>query len=107
MATIMPILKAGKLASRIDSYRPISLTSCVVKTLERMVANHLQHLMEEGAWICTEQVGFRKHHCCEDCGCLNMSATASSGLQVNALSLRCWTTLAPSIRFGMRSCCTG
>ena len=40
-AIIMPLLKAGKPASQLASYRPVSLTSCVVKTLERMVATRL------------------------------------------------------------------
>ena len=33
-AIIIPLLKIGKPASKLDSYRPISLTSCVVKALE-------------------------------------------------------------------------
>ena len=39
-ALIIPLLKKGKQASQIDSFRPVSLTSCIAKTMERM-ANHL------------------------------------------------------------------
>ena len=40
-AIIIPLLKAGKPASEIESFRPISLTSCVVKVLERLIADRL------------------------------------------------------------------
>ena len=43
-ATIIPLLKTGKPSERLDSFRPVSLTSCVAKTLERMVANRLRHI---------------------------------------------------------------
>ena len=36
LAHIIPLLNAGKPASDLVSYRPISLTSCIVKLLERM-----------------------------------------------------------------------
>ena len=45
-AIIIPLLKAGKSAKDLASYRPISLTSCVVKLLERMIATRLYHLAE-------------------------------------------------------------
>ena len=46
IATIIPILKAGKSAKEVASYRPISLTSCVVKLLERILAHRLYHIAE-------------------------------------------------------------
>ena len=39
-------MKKGKLASKPDSYKPVSLTSCVVKTTEHKVANRLAFLTE-------------------------------------------------------------
>ena len=36
-ATMIPILKKGKDPKKANSYRPVSLTSCVVKTMERIV----------------------------------------------------------------------
>ena len=66
VATIIPLLKAKKPASDLASYRPISLTSCVVKVLERMIANRLYHLVEMNGWINAAQAGFRKGRSCED-----------------------------------------
>ena len=37
-AVIIPLLKAGKPSSKVASFRPVSLTSCIVKTLARMIA---------------------------------------------------------------------
>ena len=63
---IIPLLKAGKPASELESYRPISLTSCVVKLLERLINNRLYFLAESKGWIADQQAGFRKHRSCED-----------------------------------------
>ena len=41
VATIIPLLKAGKSPSEVASFHPISLTSCVVKLLERILADRL------------------------------------------------------------------
>ena len=56
-AVIIPLLKKGKPAIQIDSFRPISLTSCVAKTMERMVANRLSNLAERSGWWCEDQAG--------------------------------------------------
>ena len=65
-AIIIPLLKAGKAACDVDSYRPISLTSCVVKLLERMISNRLYTMAENNNWIVNQQAGFRRGLCCED-----------------------------------------
>ncbi len=59
-ATILPLKKAGEPLGVISSYRPISLTSCVVKTMERMY-----NLVETRGWLCSKQAGFRKLRSCE------------------------------------------
>ncbi len=65
-ATIIPILKSGKPASDLRSFRPISLTSCVVKLMERMISERLYHLAEQGCWFSKLQAGFRKGRGVED-----------------------------------------
>ena len=37
LANVIPILKPGKDHSDPSNYRPIALTSCVYKTMERMI----------------------------------------------------------------------
>ena len=66
LAMIIPLLKAGKPASELESFRPISLTSCIVKLLERLINNRLYFLAESKGWISDSQAGFRKQRGCED-----------------------------------------
>ncbi len=65
-AVILPLKKAGKQPGAIVSYRPVSLTSCVAKTLERMIHNRLYYLAETRGWLCPEQAGFRTSRSCEN-----------------------------------------
>jgi hypothetical protein len=41
LAIVIPLLKAGKPADSVSSYRPISLTSCLGKVFERIVTSRL------------------------------------------------------------------
>ena len=65
-AVIIPILKAGKSPAHLSSFRPISLTSCVMKLLERMVCERLNDLAEANQWFSHLQAGFRKSRGVED-----------------------------------------
>ena len=65
-AVIIPLLKRMKPASEVESFRPISLTSCVVKLLERMISNRLYTMAENQGWLSNQQAGFRKGRSCED-----------------------------------------
>ena len=66
MATIIPILKPGKDRFSPDSYRPIALTNCFCKVLERLVNNRLLYILEQKRIICPFQSGFRKGRCTYD-----------------------------------------
>ena len=77
-AVMVSILKKGKPASSIDSFRPISLTSCIAKTFERMIATRLSFLAESKGWWCNEQAGFRAMRSCED-QTLRLSQSISDG----------------------------
>ncbi|KAL8604432.1 hypothetical protein ACOMHN_042261 [Nucella lapillus] len=65
-AYMVPIHKKGKDKARADSYRPISLTSCVGKLLERMINSRLVWHLEKNNIINPKQAGFRQHHSTED-----------------------------------------
>jgi hypothetical protein len=77
---IIPLLKSGKPAEKVDSFRPVSLTSCIAKTLERMVAARLHYLAECRGWWSCKQAGFRRLHSTED-QVLRLSQSISDGFQ--------------------------
>lgn len=58
---ILPILKPSKDPTKPESYRPISLTSCMCKIMERMITNRLQWFVERKTLLTKDQAGFRKH----------------------------------------------
>uniref|UniRef100_A0A6M2DJW2 Putative rna-directed dna polymerase from mobile element jockey-like isoform x3 n=1 Tax=Xenopsylla cheopis TaxID=163159 RepID=A0A6M2DJW2_XENCH len=57
---IIPILKINKDPWLTNSYRPISLMSCVAKTFERMIKNRLEWVIENGSILNRYQFGFRR-----------------------------------------------
>ena len=59
-ATIIPIPKPGKDHSNPTNYRPIALTSCICKTMERMVNDRLVWTLERERLISEYQCGFRR-----------------------------------------------
>ena len=65
-ATIKPLLKDGKDPSLPSSYRPISLTACLGKILEKTIANKLSHFLETNNLINENQAGFRNERCTTD-----------------------------------------
>ena len=59
LATIIPIPKPGKDPAEPNNYRPIALTSCLCKTLERMINKRLTWFLESNNHISRFQSGFR------------------------------------------------
>ena len=59
-AIIVPIRKADKNPENPDSYRPISLTSCLCKVMEKLVNNRLVWYLESKNLLNNAQTGFRQ-----------------------------------------------
>ena len=57
-ATMTPILKKGKDSKKANSYRPVSQTSCLVKTMKRIVNERLKWYLETEDLLAPEQAGF-------------------------------------------------
>ena len=60
-AIVIPILKAKKDCKYTTNYRSISLTSIMMKTMERITNNRLQGVLETYRTINQEKAGFRTH----------------------------------------------
>ena len=57
---IIPILKAGKDPSQVGSYRPVCLTGCLGKWMERVVGARIRWGLERGGCLSKFQAGFRE-----------------------------------------------
>lgn len=66
MSTIIPIPKADKNPNLPSNYRPIALTSCLCKLLERILNSRLTWFLETGKVIAPEQSGFRQYRSTTD-----------------------------------------
>ena len=66
LATIIPIPKPGKDHAEPNNYRPIALTSCLCKTLERMINVRLVWYLESNNLISPVQSGFRSERSTND-----------------------------------------
>jgi len=64
--TIIPVPKPAKDTSDPNNYRPIVLTSCLCKVMERMVNNRLVWFLEINKLITPLQCGFRKQRSTAD-----------------------------------------
>lgn len=58
---IIPILKPGKPQTDSTSYRPIALTSCLLKVMEGMVNARLIWILEKYGHLDNRQYGFRRN----------------------------------------------
>ena len=61
-ATVVPIPKPNRDTSDPTNYRPIALTSCLCKTMERLVNSRLTWELESKNLLSKTQCGFRKQH---------------------------------------------
>ena len=60
-ANVVPVFKRNK-RNLVCNYRPISLTSLVVKTMERIILSSLTDTLTKNGLLNSNQYGFRKGH---------------------------------------------
>ena len=63
-AFVTPVHKAGSARSKAENYRPVSLTSHLVKTFERIIKRALQNQLEFNGKLNENQHGFRSKRSC-------------------------------------------
>ena len=61
-ASVIPIPKPNKPKFEISSYRPIALTNCLCKILEKILNKRLQTFLEEQQFYTNSQSAYRKSH---------------------------------------------
>lgn len=66
VAWVVPILKLQKDAAALCSYRPVSLTSCVVKVMEKLVQIRLNWFVEHTRKLPSCMTEFRQRLCAQD-----------------------------------------
>ena len=59
-AILLPFLKPNKNPRLVNSYRPIALTSCLCKILEKVINLRLMYFLERHNFLSKFQIGFRK-----------------------------------------------
>ena len=82
VAVIKTLLKADKDPKDPVSYRPISLTSCLGKILEKIVANRLIYVLENRGLLTENQAGFRPGRSTVD-QVLKLVQSASDNMHTN------------------------
>lgn len=65
-AVVIPIPKTGKPSDKVSNFRPISLTSCIGKLMEKMVLERLEWHLEGLQLLPETMIGFRKHVSTQD-----------------------------------------
>ena len=79
-AVIKTLLKEGKDPKITSSYRPISLTACLGKLMEKIVADRMTYVLENRGLLADSQAGFRQNRCTTD-QVLRMTQIATDQIQ--------------------------
>lgn len=67
LAMVVPILKPGKSPMAVESFRPVSLTNCIAKIMEKMINERIQWWIENHNCLPQNLAGFRVGRCTMDC----------------------------------------
>ena len=80
LGVIVPLLKPGKDPEKLESYRPVTLTSNTAKLLERLVVTRMVYIIESEGKLLPHQAGFRKGRCTTD-PILRLTDSVMNGFQ--------------------------
>lgn len=83
---VIPILKPHKDPNNFDSYRPISLTSCIGKLFEAMIKFRLEWFIETNNIISNNQFAYRKGKSASESFC-SLISDIKNGLSNNSNTL--------------------
>ncbi len=92
-ATIVPIPKQNKDLSQPKSHRPISLTSAIVKWMERILLARLSFFLDKNSGRATSQAGSRIKH--ETTDLLHLKPLLKLGFKINNIL---WSFLLSLLR---------
>ena len=93
---MIPIHKKGKAKAEASSYRPITLTSCIVKVLERIINTRLKWFIESEKLLASEQAGFREQLCAEN-QTTYLGQEIDDGFQHKKQTLTVWIDLQKAV----------
>jgi len=85
VAIVVPILKPEKPKDKAESYRPISLTSCMGKVMERMIGSRIKWHLERYNLLPWEQAGSRKRYSTSD-HIVRLEITVNAGFGANKIT---------------------
>ncbi|KZS04179.1 Uncharacterized protein APZ42_032922 [Daphnia magna] len=83
-AVVIPLVEQGKPTEDPNSYRPVSLTSFLGNTLERILSNRLHWYLDAKGFINVSQAGFRK-----GCNMTDHIAELDSDIQLSCNIKQC------------------
>lgn len=67
LAKVVPLLKPGKSPMSLESFRPVSLTSCIGKVMKKLINERLQWWVEENNALSSHLARLRRRRCTMDC----------------------------------------
>lgn len=62
---VKPILKPGKPKNKVDSYRPIAISSNIMTIFDKLQMRHIARIIDDEKYIPDQQFGFRRNRSCD------------------------------------------
>jgi hypothetical protein len=105
VSQIITILKPGKPAEEVTSYRPISLLLILLKLFQKLLLTRIQPMLQEKWIILDHQFGFRQKHATIE-QVHHITDVINTALESNIVWQHFQTSVKPLIKCGMKAYCT-